>query len=81
MVFTGSRLPAPPPNTTYQLWLLTAGEPVSGATFVPDEAGRATVTLDTPPRVPRPVVSVSVTIEPSAGSPSPSGETLLARVP
>jgi hypothetical protein len=81
MVFTGSRLPVPASNTTYQLWLLTAGEPVSAATFVPDEAGRVTLALDTPPRVPRPVISVSVTIEPSGGSPMPSGEMLLARVP
>jgi hypothetical protein len=81
LVFSGSRLPAPPANSTYQIWLLTNGEPVSASTFVPDSSGRVTVALDTPPRVARPVVGVNVTLEPSGGSASPSGETLLARAP
>lgn len=81
LVFSGSRLPAPPPNSTYQLWLLTSGEPVSAATFLPDPAGRVTIALDTAPSVPRPVLSASVTIEPSGGSASPSGDILLTRTP
>ena len=81
LVFSGSRLPAPPANSTYQLWLLTSGEPVSAATFAPDSAGRVTIALAAPPSVPRPVLSASVTIEPSGGSASPSGEALLTRTP
>jgi hypothetical protein len=81
LVLSGSRLPAPPENTTYQVWLLTESAPVAAGAFVPDSGGRATLALRDPPRVPRPVVGVLVTIEPPGGSAVPSGQTLLARVP
>ena len=48
LVFSGSRVPAPPEGSTYQTWLLTNGEPVSAGLFVPDAAGRVmVVTQDT----------------------------------
>jgi hypothetical protein len=78
-VFSASGLPAPPANATYQVWLLTRVGAVSAATFVPDAAGRVTVT--TTPNVPRPVVGAIVTAEPKEGARTPSGEPLLARYP
>jgi type II secretory pathway pseudopilin PulG len=78
-VFSASGLPAPPANTTYQIWLLTRGGAVGAATFVPDAAGRVTVT--TTPEVARPVFGAVVTTEPKGGSSTPSGDPVLARQP
>jgi Anti-sigma-K factor rskA len=79
MVFSASRLPAPPPGSTYQIWLLTAANPVSAGTFVPDDSGRVTAATDTPPNVPRPITGVRVTLEPEPGRPEPSGTIVLTR--
>ena len=79
IVFSGSRLPAPPPSEVYQLWLLTAADPVSVGLFTPDEAGRFTIVSEHPPQVTMPVAGASVTVEPAGGSELPSGPTLLAR--
>ena len=81
LVLSGSRLPAAPPESTYQLWLVTDTQSVGAGVFVPDEAGRATLVVDAPPRVPGTVVGAAVTVEPSGGRPTPSGRTLLARFP
>ena len=45
-----------------------------------DASGRVTLATDTPPNVPRPVLGVSVTVEPAPGSPAPTGAVVLARV-
>ena len=81
LVFSGSRVPPAPAGTTYQTWLLTNGEPVSAGLFVPDAAGRVMVVTQDPPRVPRSVIGVAVTVEPAGGRAAPSGPTLLARAP
>jgi hypothetical protein len=81
LVLSASRLPAAPPETTYQLWLVTGAERVSAGLFVPDTAGRATLVIDAPPRVAGPVVGAEVTVEPDGGRQRPSGPTLLARLP
>ena len=80
MVFSASRLPAPRAASIYQIWLLTAGEPVSAGTVAPDASGRVSFATDTPPAVPRPIIGVSVTVEPAAGSRTPSGPIVLSRV-
>ena len=81
LVLSSSRVPVAPPDSTYQLWLLTSTQSVSAGLFVPDADGRATLVIDAPPRVPGPVVGAAVTVEPTGGRPAPSGRTLLARVP
>lgn len=78
LVFSGSRLPAPPANSTYQIWLLTTSEPLSAGTFVPDSSGRFSMAMPAPPRV-QPLVGVSVTIERAGGDQRPTGRTVLAR--
>jgi hypothetical protein len=79
LVFSASRLPPPPPGSRYQIWLLTSAEPVSAGLFVPDAAGRFTLATDAPPRVPRPVSGVIVTVEDAGGRDLPTGLALLAR--
>ena len=77
-VFSASGLPAPPQDSTYQVWLLTRTGAVSVATFDPDSGGRATVTAT--PKVP-PLVGAMVTMEHKGGNATPSGEPLLTRAP
>jgi hypothetical protein len=79
LVFSGSRMPPLPPGAVYQIWLLTAGDPVSAGTVTPDASGRATLATDSPPDVPRPIVAVRVTLESAPGSAAPSGATVLSR--
>ena len=79
LVFSGSRLPAPPPDSTYQIWILTSTDAVSVATFVPDGNGRYTLATSTPPKVAPPIAGLAVTVEHSGGSDHPTGITLLAR--
>ena len=78
LVFSASGLPAPPQESTYQVWLLTRTGAVSVATFDPDSGGRATVTAM--PKVP-PLVGAMVTMERKGGNVTPSGEPLLTRAP
>jgi anti-sigma-K factor RskA len=79
MVFSASRLPPPPPESTYQIWLLSGAGPVSAGLFAPDQAGRFTLATDVSPQAPPPVTGVTVTIEPAGGGKRPTGLTLLAR--
>jgi hypothetical protein len=81
LVFSGSRVPAAPVGTTYQAWLLTNAEPVSAGLFVPDAAGRVMLVTEDPPRIPRTVTGVAVTLEPTGGRAAPSGPPVLARAP
>jgi len=80
MVFSGSRLLSPGTGNVYQIWLLTATEPVAVGTVVPDDSGRVTFATDHPPDVPRPIVGVRVTLEPAPGRDTPSDQTVLSRV-
>jgi hypothetical protein len=80
VVFSATRLPRPPANSTYQLWLMTGAGAVSAGTFAPDASGRATMVAEAP-RVAGPMVGVAVTLERAGGGSSPSGELVLARAP
>jgi hypothetical protein len=77
LVFSGNRIPAPPSNRTYQVWLVTRSGPVSAATWNPNPDGTATVTREAPLAT-RPVVGIMVTIEGANGSTVPSGQTVLS---
>jgi hypothetical protein len=79
MVFSGSRLLLPGAGRVYQIWLLTATDPVSAGAITPDDSGRVTFTTDRPPDVPRPIVGVRVTLEPAPGRETPSDQTVLSR--
>src|SRR5580765_3798909 len=79
MVFSGSRLSPPGPGNVYQIWLLTATDPISAGTIAPDDSGRATLATDRPPDVPRPITGVRVTVERAPGRQTPSEQTVLSR--
>ena len=81
LVFTASRLAAPPDGTTYQIWLLNNTAPIAAGLFIPDGNGRVTIAFDNPAEVPRPINGVMVTIEPAGGSPAPSSTPVLVRPP
>ena len=78
-VFSGSRLPAPPPNGSHQVWLLTRVAPIKASTFTPEADGTVTL-IEQGLNVPRAVVGVMVTAESSAGAESPSGQPILTSV-
>jgi hypothetical protein len=79
MVFSGSRLLAAGSGNVYQIWLLTATDPVSAGTIAPDDSGRVTLATDRLPDVPRPIIGVRVTLEPAPGRETPSDQTVLVR--
>ena len=62
-----------------QVWILVRGGAVSAGTFVPDAAGR--VTLTTTLNIPRPVIVAIVTAERKGGAEAPIGDLVLTRPP
>ncbi|HEX7780480.1 MAG TPA: anti-sigma factor, partial [Vicinamibacterales bacterium] len=80
LVVSASRLAPPPAASAYQVWMLSEGAALAVGTLLPDEAGRATLSLDTLPNIPRAAVTgIIVTTEPAAGSATPSGSLVLTR--
>ena len=79
MVFSASRLEPPGAGRTYQLWLLTVGDPVNAGLITPDSAGRVTFATDVPLTVPNRLTGSLVTVESTAGGAVPSGERALIR--
>jgi hypothetical protein len=79
LVLSGSRLPPLPAGSTYQLWLLTNAEPVSGGLFAPDGSGGAMIATDQPISIPRAVNGATVTIETGTGAEAPVGPAVLAQ--
>jgi hypothetical protein len=60
----------------YQLWLLTATDPVSAGVFTADSAGTATMAVEAP-SVPRAVTGAMVTVETTGGAAAPSSQIAL----
>lgn len=69
-------LPPAAPGRTYQLWLVTPGDPVSAGTFEPGADGRATVRAEyaLPPER---LQAIAVTEEPAGGVPAPTGPMVI----
>jgi hypothetical protein len=78
-VFTGTRIPPPPPNGAHQLWLLTRAAPVKASTFVPRPDGTVTL-FEEGLRVRGAVVGIMVTAERFKDADSPSGSVVLSTV-
>jgi anti-sigma-K factor RskA len=78
-VLSASRLATLPEGKTLQVWFLTDNGPVSVGVCVPDANGQLTLAMDNPPRPPRPVTGVLVTMESGGAQPAPSASTVLAR--
>jgi hypothetical protein len=79
LVFTGTRIPPPPPDGTHQVWLLTRSATVKASTFVPRPDGTVTL-VDEGLRVRGAVVGIMVTAERVKGADSPSGDLVLSSV-
>lgn len=79
MVFSASRLPAPPEGSTYQLWLLTRSGAVSAGLLAPDAAGRVTLSKEAPLPVQGRMLGAMVTLEPAGGGSQPSASKVLVR--
>ena len=79
LVFTGTRLPPPPPDGAHQVWLLTRSATVKACTFVPRPDGTVTL-VDEGLRVRGAVVGIMVTAERIKGADSPSGDLVLSSV-
>jgi len=74
VILIGHGLPALPTGKTYQLWMLpSAGNPVSGGIFQPDQGGNvelaASGDLDT-------VGKMGISVEPAGGSAQPTAGTV-----
>ncbi|MDE3198138.1 MAG: anti-sigma factor, partial [Acidobacteriota bacterium] len=78
MVFVASGMPAPPPNRTYQLWIIRSGQPAiaSAGTFAPGTDRRAILQLADASLL-RNVTAFAVTDEPVGGSAQPTGQKWL----
>ena len=77
-VVSGSHLPAPPPNGTHHVWLLTP-MPVKAGTVTPDPDGSVTLAQQLP-NLPSRVVGVMITAESSDAVDIPSGTAVLTSI-
>jgi len=81
LVFTATNLPAPPPGSVYQVWVLPAeGAPISAGLISLDASGGTSEVLATAPDIPPPA-GVAVSLEPEGGKPAPTGKIYLAGKP
>jgi anti-sigma-K factor RskA len=74
-VFTAGSLPAVAEDETYQLWLIEGETPTPAGLFVPDDDGEVEVLIDGEVAAGQ---VLGLTVEPSGGSESPTGEILVA---
>jgi hypothetical protein len=79
LVFSGTGIPAAPPNMHHQVWLLTRAAAVRAGSFSIEPDGTVT-SLQSAPFVPRTVVGVMVTLEEASESEVPSADTVLTSV-
>ena len=80
LVFTAANLPPAPSGKAYQVWVVTAQMPISAGLLTTDLTGGGTQYYMTPADI-APPVAVAVTLEPSGGVPSPTGERYLIGMP
>lgn len=77
LVFLANNLPAIPPQKAYELWLIpTSGAPVPAGLFKPDAHGAAAV-IHPPLPVGVEAKAFAITIEPEAGSPTPTSQPIM----
>jgi RNA polymerase sigma-70 factor (ECF subfamily) len=76
-VFNVTDLPVPPAGHTYQAWVAHQGRWASLGTLALDETGSGRLIAESADLAVAPA-AVEVTLEPAAGSPTPSGPVVLA---
>jgi anti-sigma-K factor RskA len=81
LMFLATNMPAPPPQKTYELWVIPSnGSPIPAGVFRPDAHGSATVFR---PPLPAGVEAkeIAITVEPEAGSSAPTSEPIMVGAP
>ena len=77
LAVTATGVAAPPAGQTYQVWLLTPDRATSAGLLPLDGVSRASVVLESPAGLPRPVTRAVITLEPDGGSEAPTGPVAL----
>ncbi len=75
-VFYAANVPPAEAGSTYQLWFIADGQPVSGGTFEPDPEGSVALIVDQVADLAT-IQAWAVTIEPAGGVPQPTGPMVL----
>ncbi len=73
-VFVASQMADPPPDRTYELWVIDGDEAAPAGTFEPDETGRATRALTGDMAD---ASAIAVTVEPAGGSWQPTPDPVM----
>lgn len=72
LIFMANKVPAPPPQKAYELWLIPMqGSPIPAGVFRPDARGSATI-INPPLPVGVEAKAFAITIEPEQGSSTPT---------
>ena len=79
LLLSASRIPPPPGDGTYHVWLLTRAAPVHAGTLAREADSTATL-IEPPIDVPRAVIGVAVTAENTSASDQPAGPVILTSV-
>jgi len=74
-------LPPLPPGKVYQLWAIQGKTPIDAGVFSPDLEGKGAFKVKPLPDPRQAVHLFAITIEPSGGSPQPTGEMYLKGTP
>ena len=75
---TASRLPPPPADRVYQVWMTTTRGPISLGFAAPDALGRSSAAFDVPPDMAGTVIGFMLSLEPTGGSAKPAATIVMA---
>ena len=76
VLLIASRLPAPPPGKTYEMWMIRGGKPAPAGLFSSDLQGNA-IHLYRPPAAPTESDVVAVTLEAAGGVAAPTSTPII----
>jgi anti-sigma-K factor RskA len=77
VLLIASRLPAPPPGKTYEMWIIRGGSPRAAGLFASDAQGNA-LHFYRPEAAPASGDTVAVTMEPAPGVNAPTSAPVIA---
>jgi hypothetical protein len=76
VLLIASRLPAPPPGKTYEMWIIRGGKPAAAGLFSSNPSGNA-IHLYRPPTPPAESDVVAVTLEAAGGVAAPTSTPII----
>jgi anti-sigma-K factor RskA len=77
VLLIASRLPAPPPGKTYEMWIISGGKPAPAGLFSSNSQGNA-IHLYRPPAAPTEGDVIAVTLEAAGGVGAPTSAPIIA---